>query len=468
MSLEAFFVRLANRYLRPTPRKPRGRDLVLGKTTIHEREERVIWRERTRHLVVMGKTGTGKSYFLRNLVTQDIEHGTGFCLVDWHGDLSANLITYLASHTEGNEELRNRIVIVEPWDETHTIGFNPLERSSHTSPFLQAQELAQILRLRWKQHDLGPRSEELLRAALYTISARGLTLLELPQLLTDAAFRRRLVGEIGEKAIADYWQSRYDTKSAAMQAQVREPLLSRLSSFLSVPQIREIVGQRKSTFSFDEAVRKSLWVIVNLSKGMLGEENAEVLGSLFLAKLQFAVLAQARFPEVDRKLFALYADELQNLVSGESFGTLIAEARKYRLSVVAGHQYWGQLSPEMRAAMLGAGSRMLFRVSYHDARELAGELDARGKETMAVKLTKLKEGEAIFQSGADRAVTVRVEKHKEVICRPEEVERLKAHARTRYAMRRAAIQKDIWRRFAEGSKLRIEDAREESETGQVL
>lgn len=467
MSLESFLVHILNRYFRRKPPKPRSRDLVLGKTMVHGREEPVILpgRARLTHLAVMGGTGTGKTYFLENLIRQDIEQGTGFAVFDVHGDLAKKIIAYVAERTNRSEEMRDRIVIVEPFDEKYTIGFNPLERTSNTSASLQAQELAHILHLRWRRESFGARTEEVLRAALYTLSARNLTLLELPQLLTDSAFRRGLVGEIAEKAIADYWRGRYDPLSERMQAQVREPLLTRVSAFLANPQIREIVGQRKSTFSFDEAIGKSLWVVINLAKGVLGEENAEVLGSLLFTKLQFAVLGQARIPERERKFFAVYADELQNLVGG-NFATLIAEARKYRLSVVAGHQYWRQLSPEMRAAMLGVGSRILFRVSYSDARQLAGELDARSKEENVVRLTKLKRGEALYRTGSERVVKVRVERHEKAKSSAEEIEGLKAHAQRRYAKSRKAIQEDIQRRFEEGSLERVRQARELSDVAE--
>ena len=464
MSLESFLVHLANKYFGPKPPKPRGRDLVLGKTMVYDREEPVILREsaRTMHLAVMGGTGVGKSYFLENLIRQDIAHGTGFAVFDVHGDLAENIVMYLAERARERKEILDRIVIIEPFDETHTIGFNPLERSKHTSAFLQAQELAHILRLRWQKQSFGPRTEEVLRSALYTLSACGLTLLELPELLTNGAFRRTLIREIGEKAVTDYWRGRYDPLSEAMQAQVREPLLTRVSAFLADPQVREIVGQRKSTFTFAEAIQKSLWVVINLSKGILGRENAEVLGSLLFTKLELDVLGQARIQESKRKLFAVYADELQNLV-GAKLATLIAEGRKYRLSLTGGHQYWRQLSPEMRAAMLGVGSRLIFRVSYQDARGLAGELDPRGKERLAEELPTLERGQAIFRTGLEGAVKLQVEKHDKAKSRSEDIERVRVHSRKNYGTNRSEIRKDIEGRFREGAQERIGELKKEGE-----
>ncbi|MFQ5792436.1 MAG: helicase HerA domain-containing protein, partial [Acidobacteriota bacterium] len=250
MSFEYWLVQLLNRYWRPKPPKPRGRDLVVGTTTAFEREERVILREEARpmHLAVMGLSGVGKSYFLENLIRQDVNQGTGFVVFDVHGDLAENVLGYLAERAGKEREMLDRIVLIEPFDEAHTIGFNPLERTTHTSAFLQAQELAHILHSRWGERRFGARTEELLRSALYTLSARDLTLVEMPRLLTDKAFRRGVVRGIGEGAVVDYWEGRFEGLSERMQAAVREPLLTRVSAFLGDPQIREIVGQRKSTF----------------------------------------------------------------------------------------------------------------------------------------------------------------------------------------------------------------------------
>ncbi len=393
------------------------------------------------HVGIIGLSGVGKTYFLENLIRQDIDHGTGFALFDVHGDLADNIVTYVAERAKADPGSRDRLVLIEPFDPTYSVGFNPLERSGQTSPYVQAQELAYILRSRWESYGFGPRTEELLRNAIYALSAQGLTLLELPDLLANNSFRTSVVRKLQELTVAEYWKSRYDTLSPAMKAAVREPLLTRVSSFLADPQVREVVGQRKSTFTFREAIEKGLWVVINLSKGKLGE-NSTVLGSLLFTKLELDVMAQAHRPQADRRLFAIYADELQNLASS-NFATLVAEARKYQISIVAGHQYWRQLSPEMRAAMLGVGSRVFFRLHYHDARELAGEIDPRETHWYTELLTRLPRGEAVFRSGSRQAIPFTVIGHHAPRATPAVVDALRQYSRARYGVSRGTIRRDM-------------------------
>ena len=419
------------------------------------REEPVILRASSRpmHLGMMGLTGVGKTYFLESLIRQDIDQKTGFVVFDVHGDLADRVIAYMAERAREDPEVSKRAVIVEPFDPHYSIGFNPLEQTPHTAPFVQAQELAHILRSRWETKTFGPRTEELLRSSLYTLSAHNLTLLELPLLLSDTEFRAHLVRTLPELSVVDYWKGRYDRLSDPMKASMREPLLTRISAFLADPSVREIVAQPKSTFSYREAIRKGLWVVINLSKGRLGE-NSTVLGSLLFTKLELDVLAQAHTPEPERRLFAVYADELQNFV-GRNFATLIAEARKYKVAITAGHQFWSQLPPEMRAAMLGVGSRVFFRLHYHDARELAGELEPKEREWYTSLLTKLPRGQAIFRTGADDPVPFFVPSHPTPRPTPEELERLRQESRSRYASPRETIRRHIRQRHAEGATAEI-------------
>jgi len=408
---------------------------------------------RTTHLAVMGLSGVGKSYFIEKLVRQDIEHDTGFVVFDVHGDLADRIVAYLAERTCGNEGLSSRVVIIEPFDRNTTIGFNPLEQVEGTSPFLQAQELAHILRSRWGAESFGARTEELLRSSLYTLSAHNLTLLELPHLLSDSGFRAQLVRSLPELAVRDYWRGRYERLSEAMKSAVREPLLTRASAFLADPQVRDVVGQRKSTFAFRDAMARGLWVVINLSKGKLGE-NSAVLGSLLFTKLELDVMARANTPPHERRLFAVYADELQNL-AGRNFATLIAEARKYRVALTAGHQFWYQLSAEMRAAMLSVGSRVFFRLHYHDAQELAGELEARDKSWYVSLLTRLSRGSAVFRTGENDPILFHVAPFRVPTASEEEIRLLKSKSASLFAVSRELVSRDIQQRHAQRASLAV-------------
>jgi len=305
--------------------------------------------------------------------------------------------------------------------------------------------------VRWETKSFGPRSEELMRHALYTLSVNNLTLLELPALLTRAKFREKLLEQVSDRTVLEYWHDRYGPLSEGMRVVIREPLLTRVSAFLADPQIREIVGQRQTTFSFGKAIREGQWVVVNLSKGKLGEENSAVLGSLLFTKLKLDVMAQARVPEKDRRLFAVYADELQNLV-GSNVLALIAEARKYRVSITTGQQFWEQLPPHMRTAVLGMGSRIFFRLHYHDAAELAGEVHPSRRLFYAEKIASLPNREAIFRTGIERPREFIAESRRSVSSDPESVERLRSHSRLLHGRGRAEIEEEFERRVKRGEE----------------
>jgi hypothetical protein len=451
MTFERFLIQILNHFSQPRSPRPTGRDLVLGSTTTGGRRSLIILREAARptHLAVMGLSGVGKTYFLEHLVRQDVHQKSGFVVFDVHGDLADALIAFIAEKSKKDDALADRLVIVEPHDPERSAGFNPLQRSDDVSPFMQTQELAHILRSRWETKTFGPRTEELLRSSLFTLSAHGLTLLELPLLLRSPEYRFELVRGLAEPAIVDFWMGRYDRLSEPMKAAVREPLLTRISAFLADPQIRHIVGQEKSTFTFRDAIAKGLFVIINLSKGRLGE-NSSILGSLFFTKLVLDVLAQASTPESQRKPFTIYADELQNL-AGENFSTLIAEARKYRISVVAGNQFWRQLTPEMRAAMLGVGNRVFFRLNHHDANELAGELDSRERQWFASLLTRLPRGTAIFRSGDAEPQQFSVPSHPASSAPAGTIREIKERSLSKYARPRSQINLEIRKRADMGA-----------------
>jgi hypothetical protein len=440
MSIAHIIAKLRNLFHRRRQRSQTSEDLVLGISAEPNSSNPAIVLPaalRAQHLGIVGLSGNGKTYFIEHLVRQDIQHNTGLALFDVHGDLADSIVAFLAERLSFERGVNERAVILEPFDPQRSFGFNPVERHARTSPFLQAQEFAAMLRQRWGEDLLSPRTEELLRNSLYTLAENDETLLRLPALLCDATIRRMLVQRLQPGHVRNYWNVRYDQLSSRMQAAYREPLLSRVSSFIADPQIRDIVGQQKSTFSFHEAMQKGQWVIINLSKGRLGE-NSKILGSMLFRKLELDIMALAQVPQEDRKLFSVYADELQNL-SGDTFGRLIAEARKYRVSLVAGHQFWKQLDAPLREALLAVGSKAFFRLHFHDALELAGELAATERKRYIRLLTTLERGEVIVRIGNKRAVLISVPSHRAANPTQADVQKLRAANAERYTVARANI-----------------------------
>jgi hypothetical protein len=323
---------------------------------------------RTRHVAVLGKTGTGKSSLLKYLAMQDIKAGRGFALFDLHGELWPFLLSAISAEERRTQRhLDYKLIFINPADREMSVGLNPLEQE--TPDFARIVEFAEVIKERCHLDSFGVRTDELLRNALYVLSANKLSLVELVPLLTRNGFRAACLKEVDNPEVRQYFELRYDQASDAMQATMREPVLNKTSAFTSDPRFRHIVGQ-PSTFSLREAMDEGHWVIVNLEKGRLGEQ-ALTLGSLILA-----LFKNALFTREKRSLYTLYCDEIQNLVAyGGGLATMLSEARKFGVGIVSANQFLDQYPPDMRAAILSIGTHMFFQLSSADAREIAQSLD---------------------------------------------------------------------------------------------
>jgi energy-coupling factor transporter ATP-binding protein EcfA2 len=349
---------------------------------------------RTTHLAVIGKTGSGKSSLLRHMGREDIRAGRGFVWFDLHGDATPFLLGAIAEKERSHERhLSDRVIVIAPGDEEVSVGFNPLHAES--PDFVRIAEFAAILRARWGLDHFGARTDELLRNALYVLSANGMTLLELAPLLTDYGFRRALLQQVPNAEVKQYFEHRYDRASDGMQAAMREPILNKTSAFTADPHFRHMVGQRASTFSMRDAMDRGYWVIADLNKARLGEH------ALTLASLLFAVVKGALFTRERRSLFTIYADEIQNFVVRESgVETVLSEARKFGVSVVSANQFLDQYPDSMRAAVLSVGTHAFFQLSPQDATAVATALD--GGKPLAERLKNLPQRHFILKSGAER------------------------------------------------------------------
>lgn len=362
--------------------------------------EHLSTQRRTMHTVILGKTGTGKSSLLRHLMQQDIEAGRGFLAFDLHGELMHFVLgTISGLERRLHRHLSDKLVIIDPADPIVSAGLNPLEQAS--PDFVRIAEFAEVLRWRWSLDHFGARTDELLRNALYVLSACRLTLLELSLLLSHSAFRTACLRQVENAEVREYFELRYGQASDAMRAAMREPVLNKLSAFTSDPRFRHLLGQSTSTFSLTQAMDQGLWVIVNLNKGQMGEQ-ALTLGSLIFTMLKNAVFAREK-----RSLFTAYCDELQNFVAfGGGIETLFSESRKFGIGIVSAHQFLDQFRADIRAALLSVGTHIHFQLSSADAAQVAQALD--GGKGLAERLKNLSQRHAIVKSGADRLVEVRV------------------------------------------------------------
>jgi hypothetical protein len=400
---------------------------------------------RAMHLAVLGKTGTGKSSFLRHLSTQDIDAGRGFVYFDLHGDATPFLLRVIRSReAQLGEPLSDKLILIDPTDPMVSVGFNPLEGPA--SDFVRIAEFTRVLKERWSLDHFGARTEELLRNALAVLAANKLTLLELAPLLTTGEFRAACLTKVENPEVRAYFESRFDAVSDAMRATMREPILNKTSAFTADPHFRHIVGQTRSTFSVKTAMDEGQWVIVNLEKGRLGEQ-ALTLGSLI-----FTVIKNALFTREHRSLFTLYCDEIQNFVAyGSGIETVLSEARKFGVSVVSANQFLDQYPAEMRAAILSVGTHAFFQLSSVDAYQIAQALD--GGKPLAERLKHLPQRHCIVKTGPERWTEVLVPPVRD---RNADFADLSDRSRCRWGRSRKEVERDIRERQSVARSTRTE------------
>jgi energy-coupling factor transporter ATP-binding protein EcfA2 len=403
--LEQLIVNIWNRLVaRRRGARFQGGSLDLGFQVIDDattkRRVTLTSQERMRHVVVLGKTGSGKSYLLRHMSEQDINKDRGFIYFDLHGDATPFLMQVInARERREHRHLSDKLVLIDPSDPIMSVGLNPLEEES--PDFVRIAEVSEILKRHWALDHFGARTDELLRNTLYALSANGFTLVELVPFLTNSSFRSACLKRVENSDVRQYFEFRFDQASEAMQATMREPILNKTSAFTTDPKFRHIVGQQHSTFSFREAMDDGQWIIVNLAKGRLGAQT------LTLGSLIFTMVKNALFARTKDRLSSIYCDEVQNFVAqGSEIETVLSEARKTHTAFVSANQFLDQLPAEMRAALFSAGTHIFFQLSSADAVQVSQALD--GGRPLAEQLKNLSQRHAIVKASGDRWTELRV------------------------------------------------------------
>lgn len=328
--------------------------------------------DRRRHMYVVGKTGVGKSTLLENLVLQDIEAGHGVCLVDPHGDLVEEVLLRIPPHRVGD------VILFDPSDEAYPIGLNLLDARSEGEKHRIVTEFIGLLARMYDPHTMGivgPRFQHNVRNAMLTVMAvEGSTLIEVVRALTDIQYVQRLLPHVTDPLVLNYWQKQIAQTSDFHKSEVLDWIVSKFSRFVGDRLVRNIIGQRKTTLDFRSIMDRRRVLLVNLSKGKIGPENAQFLGLLLVQSLLITALSRADVHADRRPDFYLYVDEFQNFAT-ELFATILSEGRKYGIAAVVANQYLTQLDTPMREAIFGnVGSLVCFRVGIHDAPALAPEM----------------------------------------------------------------------------------------------
>ncbi len=317
--------------------------------------------DRGRHVYILGQTGTGKSGALELLTLSDIYYDQGFAVIDPHGDYAHHVLTYIP------ERRVDDVVYFNPADRDFPIGFNPLEVIDPTLKGHISSELVGVLK-RLFSDSWGPRLEYILRYTLLALlDYPDSTLLDITRMLTEKKFRQDVVSHIEDPVVRNFWVNEFASWNDKFATEAVAPVLNKVGAFTANPMVRNIIGQPKSTFNIRQIMDQGKILIVNLSRGLIGEDNAGILGAMMVTKIQLAAMSRADVPEEERRPFYLYVDEFQNFAT-DSFATILSEARKYALYLTIANQYIAQMEQPVRDAVFGnVGTIMSFRVSPDDS-----------------------------------------------------------------------------------------------------
>lgn len=319
-------------------------------------------KDRWQHIYALGKTGMGKSSLLFSMALQDIEYGNGVAILDPHGDTAAQLMHHIPEHRKRD------VVYFNAGDTTNPPAFNPLEMGSKEQKHLLASEIVSIFKKNWLD-SWGVRLEYILRYCILTLlEYPGTTLLDIHTLLLSKAFRTVILAKVSDKSIANFWINEFDTYTPSQRNEAISSILNKSGAFGANTAIKRIVGQRTGSIDIQEIVDSGKILIVNLSKGQIGEQACALLGSMLTTSIQMAAMRKARLDMVDRQPFYLYLDEAHSFLT-PSFAQMLAECRKYKLGLFLTHQYLDQLTEDTRHAVLGnVGTLIAFRLGTKDAR----------------------------------------------------------------------------------------------------
>lgn len=333
--------------------------------------------DRRQHMHVIGKSGTGKTTLLKNLVLQDIENGKGVAVVDPHGEFVEEVLASIPSH-----RLKD-VVYFNPGDLDNPIGFNILELTNPKNKHLIEQGLMGIFKKIWAGVWSARMEYIMSNCVLALVDTPGETMMGISRILVDKEYRDRIVKNIGDPVVRAFWTVEYENWTERFRNEAIAPIQNKVGQFLSAPLVRNIIGQAKSTMNISDIMNSKKIFLVNVSKGRVGEENSALLGAMIITKIQLAAMERIDILESEREDFYLYVDEFQNFAT-DAFASILSEARKYRLNLIVAHQYIGQLVADqnttVRDAIFGnVGTQILFRVGAPDAtfleQEYAPEFD---------------------------------------------------------------------------------------------
>lgn len=364
----------------PAPAEIPREGLYLGKSVYRGITRQVYMsdKDRQRHMYIIGKTGTGKSEFLSQMILQDIKDGKGVCFIDPH-DTVEKLLELIPP------ERAEDVIYFDPSDLERPMGLNMLEAEDEQQ---QHFVVTSIIGLMYKLYDphktgiIGPRFEHAVRNAMLTVmSEPGTTFVEVVRVLTDARYVQELLPKVKDPIIRRYWTDQIAQTADFHKSEVLDYIVSKFGRFVTNKMMRNIIGQSQSAFNFRKVMDEGKILLINLAKGRIGEENSNFLGLILVPKILTAAMSRQNIPEAQRRDFYLYVDEFQNFATPD-FATILSEARKYHLNLTVANQFIGQVEEEVKQAVFGnVGSLVAFRVGVSDANFLQHEFTPTFNET---------------------------------------------------------------------------------------
>ena len=401
--------------------------------------------DRRRHAFILGKTGTGKSTLLSQMVLQDIARGDGVCVVDPHGDLIHDILAHMP------ESRADDVIIFDAADSERPIGLNLLE---YTTEQQKQRIVTEFISMLMRMYDpgqigiVGPRFQHNVRMAMLTAMAvPGNTLIEVVRVLSSREYMKSLLVHVTDPIVKLYWEEQIARTSDYHQSEILDYLVSKFNRFVGDERVRNIIGQRKSALDFREIMDKRKILLVNLSKGLVGEDNAQFLGLLLVQRLLIAALGRADMPADQRPDFVMYVDEFQNFAT-ELFATMLSEGRKYGMVCVLANQYLTQIEHEVQDAIFGnVGTLVCFRLGMKDAQQLASEMYPALDDDDLINLPKFTAATKLLVGGeVEQPFTMRTLPLLGSVD-PVLAQRVRQASRERYGTDAAAVSRDILERF---------------------
>ncbi|MBR2709585.1 type IV secretion system DNA-binding domain-containing protein [Candidatus Saccharibacteria bacterium] len=410
----------------------------------------LLRRDRSRHVYIIGQTGSGKSGMLELLALSDVFYNQGYCIIDPHGDFATDNLRFVpASRVQD-------VVYFNPADRDYPTAFNPLEVTDPAKKPNICSEVIGVLK-RMFGDSWGPRLEHILRYTILALLDRPeTTLLDISRLLTDKDFRKETLDYCKDVTVLQFWKHEFGQWNDKQVNESIAPVLNKVGAFTANPIIRNIIGQPKSSFDIRKIMDEGKILVVNLSKGLIGEDNAGILGSFLITKVQLAAMSRSDIADIkDRRPFYLYVDEFQNF-STDSFAVILSEARKYGLNLTVANQYVAQMTESVRDAVFGnVGTTISFRVSADDAPLLAKQFEPTFSDSDIIQLNNRHFIISMIINGekapAFSATTLSLPKTPQ-----DNFDQIVAHSRAHFSRPRAEVEEEIRATIEQSDKYKRE------------